>query len=330
MSIARRAATLIAALCTLSVNVVAQVRLPEGRTPITRGPIQPAPRPAPPPTSSPAPAPPPAVATPPVARGISGLEIVYGPTVDVAPLTIASTSAQCPSGKVALSAAVDFRAPAENTAGLEILGAWPDNQVGTVKVRNANVGVRATARALAVCAALPTGLRQLSVSTPLELDRSPMASKPIRMATPCALSERVIGGGVMGRENTVIASNAPDAAEGWLLHTDRAHPYAIGTGADARVLCAPVNALDGWEVLTSPEVSLGGKSQTTLSISCPNGKGLLAAGVQQRSNNLLDMIVDNIVVTGNMHASAHVQNRNIVGSNGNVRAVLTGVCVRLI
>jgi hypothetical protein len=269
------------------------------------------------------------VATPAVPRGISGLTIAYGPTVDVAPLTIASTSAQCPNGKVALSAAVDFRAPAENTAGLEILGAWPDNQIGTVKVRNANVGVRATARALAVCAVAPTGLRQVLVSAPLT-SPAPMVPPPVRMATPCALSERVIGGGVMGWENTVIASNAPDAAEGWLLHITRASAFAMGTGADARVLCASVNALDGWEVLTSPEVSLGGKSQTTLSISCPNGKGLLAAGVQQRSNNLLDMIVDNIVVAGNMHASAHVQNRNIGGSNGNVRAVLTGVCARLI
>jgi hypothetical protein len=218
---------------------------------------------------------------------------------------------------VALSAAVDFRAPAANTAGLEIRGAWPDNVVGTVKVRNANLGVRATVRALAVCAVAPAGLRQVMTT---------MLPAPLRLATPCSLDERLVGGGVMGQDDTMIASNAPDIAGSWLLHAVTASPYAIGSGAETRALCASVNALGGWEVVASPEISLGAKSETTLSVSCPDGKGLLAAGVQQRSENLRDMIVDNIVVTGNMHASAHVQNRNILGSNGNVRAVLTGVC----
>lgn len=319
MSIARRAATTIAALSLLSVSAVAQTQVPPGPARI-KGPL-------PPPPATTTPAPPPR----PMATGISGLQIIAGPTVDVAPLALASASAQCPTGKIALSAAADFRAPAASTAGLEMRGAWPDNRLGTVRVRNANVGVRATVRALVVCAVPPNGLRQVWTGA----STLSAGSAPARFSTPCNSGERLVGGGVMGRDQTVIASNAPGGktpeSGGWLLNAMSASPVALpGTvGAEVKALCASALAVDGWEIVESVPVALGAKSQTTLTVGCPAGKGLLAAGVEQRSANLLDIIVDNIVVAQNGQATAHVQNRNTLGSDGDVRAVLTGLCARL-
>lgn len=139
----------------------------------------------------------------------------------------------------------------------------------------------------------------------------------------------------MGREQTVVASNAPQGATpesgAWLLNVVSASPIALpgSVGAEVRALCATASAVDGWEVAESAPVSLGAKSQTTLTVTCPAGKGLLAAGVQQRSANLLDIIVDNIVVSPGSQASAHVQNRNTLGTNGNVDATLSALCARL-
>jgi hypothetical protein len=268
------------------------------------------------------PPPPPA----PQALGVAGYEIVVGPQVDVAPLSSAETSAQCPAGKVALSAGVDFTAAGNASFGLEVRGAWPIDRLATVRLRNANVFEPGRARAIAVCVDAIPAMRTayFDAGTPGQMEA------PTTRLGACASGERLIGGGVMGREDTVIASNAPSSAGFWQSTSVRASPVSLpGTvNIEARTVCAPRAQVDGWEYLETPEVTLGARSQASLNLACTNGKVMLAAGVVERSLNALDIVVNSVILNANGTASAHLHNRNTLNSAGSVRAVLTGICAR--
>jgi len=272
----------------------------------------------------------PAVAPTPQLRGVSGYEIVVGPLIDVAPLSSAETSAQCPVGKVALSAGVDFTATGNASFGLEVRGAWPIDRLATVHLRNANVFEAGKARAMAVCIDAIVGLRNslFDSGTPGQAD------SPTTRTGSCTTGEYLIGGGVMGREDTVIASNGPridSAGAGlWQVSSVRASPVSLpGTvGVGARIVCAPQALSDGWEYVVTPEVLLGARSQASLNLACPAGKVMLAVGVLEQSPNALDIVVNSVIPDANGTASAHLHNRNTLGTAGSVKAVLAGLCAR--
>lgn len=303
--------------------------------PIT--PLAPVPPPVAPPAPPPMPpaptrsAPPPATVTPVTRTAVSGYEIARGPWVEVAPLSLITTSAQCPNGKVALSAGVESEAAGDASFGVEVRGAMPDARQGTVGVRNANVLVRVRARAVAVCVNQIAGMRGQRLGGPGLSAGSPAA----RSEAGCAANERLVGGGVMGREQTVVAANGPrgdgPTAAVWQQIGVSASPVALpGTvGIEARALCASETAVDGWEYVEGAEIALGARSQTTLTLACPAGKVVLAAGVLQRSTNLLDMVASTLVPAADgSGVSAHLHNRNTLGTGGDVRAVLAAVCAR--
>jgi hypothetical protein len=295
----------------------------------------PAAPPAPPPPFTPPPAPTrtaaPPTTTPATRSAVSGYEIARGPWVEVAPLSLVTTSALCPNGKVALGAGVESEAAGDASFGVEVRGAMPDARQGTVGVRNANVLVRVRARAVAVCVNQIAGLRNQRLGGAGLSAGSPAA----RSEAGCNASERLVGGGAMGREQTVLAANGPRSegptAAVWQQMGVSASPVALpGTvGIEAHALCAPESVVDGWEVVEGAEISLGGRSQVTLTLPCPSGKVLLAAGVLQRSTNLLDMVASTLVPAADgSGVSAHVHNRNTLGTGGDVRAVLAGLCAR--
>jgi hypothetical protein len=295
------------------------------------------PVPAPAPVAQPAPfvrpAPSRGAAAPAAATrtAVSGYEIVSGPWVEVAPLSLATTSALCANGKVALGAGVEFLASGDASFGLEVRGVMANARQGTVGVRNAIVLERARARALAVCVNEIAGLRaqrlgggSLSAGSPAD-----------RSEAGCAAAERLVGGGVMGREQTVVAANGPRGvaatAAVWQKVAVSASPVALpGTvGVEAQALCAPEAVVDGWELVEGAEVSLGARSQTTLTLACPAGKVLLSAGLLQRSANLLDMVANTLLPNSDgSGVSAHLHNRNTLGTGGDVQAALTAVCAR--
>ena len=269
--------------------------------------------------------------TPPApATGISGMEVIAGPMIDVASLAVASASAQCPAGKVALSAGVEFTAAGQASFGLEVKGAWPDGRLATVSGRNANVAVPARARAFAVCVTEIPGLRVAAFGG----IATARGDAPVLVDGACSANERMVGGGVMGKSMTIVTSNAPagaDATTGvWRQIVMLASPVALpgSYGAESRILCAPANAVDGWELVMSGPVSLGARSQSTLSTSCPAGKVLLAAGVLQTSRNYLDIVANTMIPSSNGSASSHIHNRNTLGTGGNVDARVSVICAR--
>ena len=264
----------------------------------------------------------------PAATGISGMEVVAGPMVDVASLAEASASAQCPTGKVALSAGVEFTAPGQASFGLEVKGAWPDGRLATVRVRNANVAVPARARAFAVCVMEIPGLRAAYFGG-LATARG---DDPVRIDGACNANELVVGGGVMGQSMTIVTSNAPDGASPGVWHqlVMPASPVRLPGSyrAESRILCAPASAVDGWEIVTSVPVALGARSQSTLSTSCPAGKVLLAAGVLQTSTNYIDIVASSMIPSSSGSSTAFIQNRNTLGSAGTVDAKVSALCAR--
>ena len=321
----------------------------------------PAPQPAPAPTPRPA-VPPPVAAAPAVARtGVSGYEVVSGPMVDIAPLSHALTAAQCAAGKVALSAGWRVTPGGDAQYGLEVRGAMPDGRQATVLVRNANAFVPARGQAFAVCVNAIAGLRAVDTGRGTLWVNLPPALRQL----DCAASERLVGGGVMGNNDTMMGSNAqrrpsfddpmvfgasglPGGAAGssgaavgsappaanspavWRVHVAfSASPYSTSANFSARALCAPEAAVDGWEWVESATVSLGARSRAEPAIGCPGGKSLLAAGVSQRSDNLLDMVVASIAPqTNTLDWTAQIANRNTIGGGGAVVAGLSALCAR--
>ena len=318
---------------------------------------------APPPSAAPAPAPPPrpAPAPPAVVRsGVSGYEVVPGPMIDIAPLSHTVTSAQCPAGKVALSAGYRVTAGGDAQFGIEVRGAMPDGRLATVLVRNANAFVPARGQAFAVCVSVIAGLRVLDIASGIGAGEPPQLHQ-----LDCAASERLVGGGVMGSNDVMVGSNAPrrptfddpivfgtsglpgapgsaggaappaapaaNAAAVWRVNGVSSSAVALPGSArfSARALCAPEAAVDGWELVETAELALGARSRAEPALGCPGGKALLAAGVSQRSDNLLDMVVASMAPRANtLDWAAQIANRNTIGGSGAVRAGLSALCAR--
>lgn len=275
-----------------------------------------------------------ASAAPPAANaavGIFGAEIAVGPVVSIAPLTIAELSAQCPSGKVAISAGMDLGASGEANYGAELRGtSISSDRLVRARVRNANVFVTITGRAMAVCITPIAGMRTIMFGSMQMGARDPAH----RADQGCALSERVIGGGVIGSDFTQIATNAPQgSAPETVTWREVVAPQntivvpGLGYNAEARAICAPASGVDGWSIVETAEVSLAARGVTTLSINCPAGAALLAAGVAQQSSNYIDMLANDITLASG-GATAQVINRNIMGGGAPVRATLAGICAR--
>jgi len=154
----------------------------------------------------------------------------------------------------------------------------------------------------------------------------------VRIDGRCNANERMVGGGVMGESMTIVTSNAPDGANPgagvWHQIAMPASPVRLpGTyGVQSVILGAPATAVDGWELVTSVPVSLGARSQSTLSTSCPAGKVLLAAGVLQTSSNYIDIVANTMIPTSTGSASANIQNRITLGTGGNVTARVSARC----
>jgi hypothetical protein len=281
-------------------------------------------------TGAPAPAPVPAPAPAPVARsGVLGYEVVFGPFVQVPPLSHTTASAQCPAGKVALSAGYEFTAGGDASFGLEVRGAMPEGRDTRVLMRNANLAVGAQARALAVCVNTIAGLRVVDFDGGVIGGTSGIISDK-RLA--CAAGERVVGGGVMGGLNTMLGANAPSGSAGdsvWWARALSSSPLPGSASAPMRALCAPEALVDGWELVQSAPVALAARTQTTLTQTCPNDKALLAAGLVQSTNNLLDMVANTLAPQKNTLAwQSHLHNRNVLGTGGPVNAVMTAVCAK--
>ena len=339
---------------TASATAPALAALLTAPAPVIVGTYTPPPPPGPA-TAAPAPAPRPAA----VRTGVSGYEVVPGPMVDIAPLSHALTSAQCPAGKVALSAGWRVTPGGDAQFGLEVRGAMPDGALATVLVRNANAFVAARAQAFAVCVNAIAGLRAI------EVGRTGFAASdaPQLRQLDCAASERLVGGGVMGTNDVMLGSNAarrptfddlivfgtsglpgsPGAGAGtsappaasspavWRVNVASSNAVALpgSVSFSARALCAPEAAVDGWELIESAQVSLGARSRAEPALGCPGGKALLAAGVSQRSNNLLDMVVASMAPKPNtLDWAAQIANRNTIGGSGAVVAGLSAVCAR--
>jgi hypothetical protein len=280
------------------------------------------------PEAVPAPAPAPAPA--PVARsGVSGYQVVFGPLVQVPPLSHTIASAQCPAGKVALSAGYEFTAGGDASFGLEVRGAMPEGRETRVLMRNANVAVGAQARALAVCVNTIAGLRVVDFDGGVIGGTSGIITDK-RLA--CAAGERVVGGGVMGGLNTMLGANAPSGSAGdsvWWARALSSSPLPGSASAPMRALCAPEALVDGWELVQSAPVALAARAQTTLTQTCPGNKALLAAGLVQSTNNLLDMVANTLAPRTNSLAwQSHLHNRNVLGTGGTVNAVMTAVCAK--
>ena len=292
-------------------------------------------------------APPPAPVTPPPApaptrRGVSGYEVVPGPMMTLAPLTAAVASAQCPAGKVALSAAHRFIPIYETAAGpiltfadpalgIEVRGAIPEGNAVKVLIRNANVLHPATGQAYAVCVDAIPGLR--SVERDLEVYGG-ASGHVTNQQLPCAPNERVVGGGVRGDLEAMLGANAPVLANGaGVWQAKMILSSALRTSVPlvpSRALCAPEAMVDGWQPLETVAVSIGGNSNRWVNLACPADKVMLAAGVDQRGGNLLDMLVTQLRPSQNNPAQwdALIHNRNLPAASGNVEAVFSVVCVR--
>jgi len=262
--------------------------------------------------------PPLATYTPPPPRsGVVGHELVQGSIQSVRPLVSIVSMAQCPAGKVALSAGYDFNAPAASRFGLEIRGAAPSGAVGMVLLRNANIAVTASAQTQAVCVQPPAGLRTIG---PLE---------------DCSASERLVGGGYMGDEQDWVANNGPirlpDGSVDWGMRAvGFSPPEADGTPQVRRSwrgMCAPEAMVDGWEHVVSAPVSMGARGAASLSVNCTTGKVLLAAGVTLTGGEGLDLVSNGLVLSTSQ-VTAQVQNRNLIGGSGPVSASLALLCAR--
>ena len=244
----------------------------------------PAPTPAAPVVSPPAPgASGPAPAAP-VAR-LTGFQIVTGPQVTIAPLSIADAVASCPASKVVLS--VGYRISPTNADpqfGAEVKGAMPDGASGRVRIRNANVFVPIQAEAHVVCVDAVAGVRAVRTSYSATSDRVPALT-----SVNCG-ADRVIGGGFMGETESHPVANGPMPSMS--ASTPNAQPTFGLASASVKTtplpgrfttevvgICAQPGLVPDWEPVMGPLQTIGGRSTAGLSLQCPAGKRMLARGI---------------------------------------------------
>lgn len=274
----------------------------------------------------PPPPPPPPPAPAPTPRPVTGYEIIEGPPIEVAPLQLSMPAAQCSPGRIPVGGGYVFGGVADNDWGYEVRGV-SDFRTGTAsmraRVRNANVFVRGTARASAVCIAPPPGVRKFEIGW--------HATDVIETAAACSNTEIVIGGGGFADFETQLNISAPGragmygwtAGSGWRMAGQRSGA-GYTHGLTGQVTCAPAGTIDGWEIVESASVSVGARGRARLDLRCPAGKVLLAAGVVGGSG--IDMVVNRLVIAHGGTATAQVLNRNVLG--GQVFASMTGICAR--
>jgi hypothetical protein len=262
-----------------------------------------------------------------VHTGVSGYEVVEGAAVAIPPLSSATASAQCPAGKVALGAGYRVIGAPDAQWGFEVRGAIPAGRLANVQVRNANVFVAGRATALAVCVNSIPGLRV----NPIEGYVS--ANQNASHSLACGAGERLVGGGVMGSDYSMIASGPQQAASNaiWKALVIPTGVMLPGSGKyTVTAICASEASVDGWELIEATETSLGARARTEPVLTCPTGKALLAVGVSQRGGNPLDMSITTLAPPSNGAASwlASIGNRNTINGNGPVQARFAAVCAR--
>jgi hypothetical protein len=244
---------------------------------------------------------PPAVASPPSL----GYQLVVGAGVSIPPLALVEVIAQCPSGKVALSAGYkfgDLKTPRQEDFGFEVRGAIPDGSLVRVLVRNANVFVSGTATALAVCVNAIPGLRE--INNPTNRSSQTSADSYDRQLTLCNSNEVLVGGGTMGNLDTIIGENQPSRVvlgyRGGVLNTEVQWGWsslmvstslvAVNASYNGRSLCAPRTAVNGWEFVNAKSPPLPPQSHFRVSLGCPVNKVMLAVGAGTSFNTTTNVL----------------------------------------
>jgi hypothetical protein len=285
----------------------------------------------PPPSRRPPPPPPPSRAAPPppaapAAAPITGYEIVAGVEVSVAPLSVATATAQCPTGKIPVGGGYDFRGPADAAYGYEVRGVSSfrtHQRYMKAEIRNANAFVAGTARAHAVCITPPARSREVELVKEGQI---------IRLDARCDDAERVIGGGVTTTLLMQLNDNFPEGPTntvGWRGTGWRVYARQNGIGptiyVSGTLVCAPAASVDGWEHVRSAPVGLGARGRALLELRCPAGKVMLTAGVNGGSSDV-NLVVSSLMIRGDGTATAQVLNRSII--NDQISPSLVGVCAR--
>lgn len=255
--------------------------------------------------------------------GVHGWEVVTGAPVQIAPLSSATAVAQCPAGKVALSAGylTSVSVPDANF-GIEVRGTLPEGDVARVFVRNANIAQAVTLRPQAVCITPMAGLRVI------DIPHQQVSRSMLRLESACQPNERVIGGGAMASIDVLLTANGPvarnDGTVAWRSSAFNATAFAVGQDIRLRVLCAPEHLVDGWQSAVAPDAQLGARSRTDVDLRCSAGTRVLAAGLQMLPDTNGIGGFTQLQAAGS-HAVATVLNRNLVDS---LHIRLSAVCAR--
>jgi len=260
-------------------------------------------------------------------KSISGFEVVAGSTVNVAPLSTATVEAQCPGGKIAISAGY-LAVPANPSQplaarGLEIHQAQPDGAVARVTLRNANVFEAGTIQAFAVCINPIPGLR--------------VAANPARSLNPatCTDEERVIGGGFMATaEGTWVywaaPKEGPAAGGSWAAPLAR-NAFAPKAAANSvMAICAPKASVPGWALKDSVMLSLGAQSSGTLRVGCDAGTPI-GAGIDNSAGDISDFMPFsfNGLTFNSGEWTAVIWNINLFAGPNAVKARLRVICAQM-
>lgn len=263
---------------------------------------------------------------PPPPEPISGFEVIASTTVNVAPLSSATVEAQCPGGKIAISAGY-LAVPANSSQplaarGLQIQQAMPDGAVARVTLRNANVFEAGTIQAFAVCINPIPGLR--------------VAANPARSLNPatCTDDERVIGGGFMANaEGTSVfwasPTSGPGAGGSWTAPLARNSFAPKAAEKSVMAICAPKASVPGWTLKESVTLSLGAQSSGTLSVGCDAGQPI-GAGIDN-SAGVFDYFTPFTFISLTFNSgqwSAVVWNKDLFAGPNAVKARLRLICAQ--
>ncbi len=232
--------------------------------------------------ATPLPAPtPPASAQPVSAPMLTGYAIAVGPLTPIGSGTYGTVTAQCPAGKVALSAG--FRAlpiNAEPQYGVEVRTAVPENSVARVVVRNAFAFGHIQVEPYAICVDPLPGMRAIRQGFVARSDQQLDSA-----VVSCGPNERLIGGGFIGAGETHPVVAAPvrhsSGAQGYVVAGAKTSPTALSaatTTVEIIALCAPATAVPDWEIVTGAWQTINRRASASMMLDCPPGKRLLAGG----------------------------------------------------
>lgn len=280
------------------------------------------PTPTPPTPTPPTPTPPTPTPTPPAPTPATPLALlpdvqsVAGPEVVVAPLSMATTSAPCGGKKVAIG--VGFRARAWNKAaddlvrrGIEIKAAYPESGDGIIAVRNGNVLERIVIQAIAQCVDARDYIRRVYVR--------------LGGLALCNAGEVVIGGGFQTSVDGHLVASRPEKG-GWGMTAVLTSPLPGRPLTSAVAMCAPAEAVPGWNLSPSAPSQFAAQSQGDVVVGCGSGAPL-AVGVDGTGGSVpLAIIVANLQPNGSGGHSSEIWNRDLFGGPGSVSVQLVAVC----